>query len=143
MENLSVKKIGKQSYLLLEDITVNSLGYEIKLLKGFDFDAASIPKIFWSIIGSPFTGNYTTPAAIHDGLYAGEILDRKVCDDIFLDLMKQYKVSYLIRYAMYWAVRLGGGKVWKEHSQEEVQEYKKYCEIMSVNATDINFEVGN
>ena len=143
MEELSVKKVGKQTYILLEDIVVESLGYQIKLLKGFDFDAASIPQIFWSIIGSPFTGNYTTPAAIHDGLYAGEILDRKVCDDIFLDLMKQYKVSYLRRYTMYLAVRLAGGKVWKEHSQEEVQEYKKYCEIMSVNATDINFEVGN
>lgn len=42
MEELSVKKIGKQSYLLLEDITVNSLGYQIKLLKGFDFDAAVV-----------------------------------------------------------------------------------------------------
>ena len=103
------------------------MGYQIKLLKGFDFDAASIPKVFWSIIGSPFTGNYTTPAAIHDGLYAGEILDRKVCDDIFLDLMKQYKVSYVRRYTMYWAVRLGGGKVWKEHTEKEVLKYKGYC----------------
>ena len=127
MEELSVKKVGEQTYILLEDITVNSLDYQIKLLKGFDFDAASIPQIFWSIIGSPFTGNYTTPAAIHDGLYAGEILDRKVCDDIFLDLMKQYKVSYLRRYAMYWAVRLGGGKVWKEHTEKEVLKYKGYC----------------
>ena len=131
MEELSVKKVGKQTYILLEDITVNSLGYQIKLLKGFDFDAASIPKIFWSIIGSPFTGNYTTPAAIHDGLYAGEILDRKVCDDIFLDLMKQYKVSYVRRYAMYWAVRLGGGKVWKEHTKEEVLKYTKYVDIVT------------
>ena len=129
MEELSVKKVGKQTYILLEDIIVNSLGYQIKLLKGFDFDAASIPKMFWSIIGSPFTGNYTTPAAIHDGLYAGEILDRKICDGIFLDLMKQYKVGYLKRYVMYLAVRLGGGKVWKEHNQEEVQEYKKYVDV--------------
>ena len=129
MEELSVKKVGEQTYILLEDIIVKSLGYEIKLLKGFDFDAASIPKIFWSIIGSPFTGSYTTPAAIHDGLYAGEILERKVCDVIFLYLMKQYKVSYLRRFAMFWAVRLGGGKVWKEHNQEEVQEYKKYVDV--------------
>lgn len=134
MENLSVKKIGKQSYLLLEDITVNSLGYQIKLLKGFDFDAASIPQIFWSIIGSPFTGNYTTPAAIHDGLYAGEILDRKVCDDIFLDLMKQYKVSYVKRYAMYWAVRLGGSKVWKEHTKEEVLKYKEFIYVEKIDS---------
>ena len=134
MEDLSVKKIGKQSYLLLEDITVNSLGYQIKLLKGFDFDAASIPRILWSIIGSPFTGNYTTPAAIHDGLYAGEILDRKVCDDIFLDLMKQYKVSYLRRYTMYWAVRLGGGKVWKEHSKEVVEKYREFIDVEKIDS---------
>ena len=134
MEELSVKKIGKQSYLLLEDIIVNSLGYQIKLLKLFDFDAASIPQIFWSIIGSPFTGNYTTPAAIHDGLYAGEILDRKVCDDIFLDLMKQYKVSYVKRYIMYWAVRLGGGKVWKEHNQEEVLKYKEFIDVEKIDS---------
>ena len=127
MEELSVKKVGEQAYVLLDDLEVESLGYRIKVLKGFDFDAASIPKVFWSIIGSPFTGNYTTPAAIHDGLYAGEILDRKVCDDIFLDLMKQYKVSYARRYTMYWAVRLGGGKVWKEHTEKEVLKYKGYC----------------
>ena len=127
MEELSVKKVGEQVYILLEDLEVESLGFRIKVLKGFDFDAASIPKMFWSIIGSPFTGNYTTPAAIHDGLYAGEILDRKVCDDIFLDLMKQYKVSYVRRYTMYWAVRLGGGKVWKEHTEKEVLKYNGYC----------------
>lgn len=134
MEELSVKKIGKQSYLLLEDITANSLGYQIKLLKGFDFDAASIPQVFWSIIGSPFTGNYTTPAAIHDGLYAGEILDRKVCDDMFLDLMKQYKVSYVRRYSMYWAVRLGGGKVWRGHTKEEVEKYKEFVNVEKINS---------
>ena len=127
MEELSVKKVGEQTYILLEDVIVKSLGYQIKLLKWFDFDSASIPKVFWSIIGSPFTGSYTTPATIHDGLYAGEILDRKVCDDIFLDLMKQYKVSYVRRYTMYWAVRLGGGKVWKEHTEKEVLKYKGYC----------------
>jgi hypothetical protein len=43
--------------------------------------------------------------------------------------MKQYKVSYIRRYAMYWAVRLGGGKVWKEHTKEQVQEYKKYVDV--------------
>ena len=133
MEELSVKKVGEQTYILLDDLEVESLWYRIKVLKGFDFDAASIPKMFWSIIGSPFTGSYTTPATVHDALYAGEVLDRKVCDGIFLDLMKQYKVGYLKRYVMYLAVRLGGNRVWKEHDREEVQEYKKYCEILEIN----------
>ena len=44
--------------------------------------------------------------------------------------MKQYKVSYVRRYAMYWAVRLGGGKVWKDHTKEEVLKYKDYCQVV-------------
>ena len=47
--------------------------------------------------------------------------------------MKQYKVGYLKRYVMYLAVRFGGSKVWKEHNQDEVQEYKKYCEIQEID----------
>jgi hypothetical protein len=43
--------------------------------------------------------------------------------------MKQYGVSYIRRYAMYWAVRLGGGKVWKEHTKKEVLKYKDYCKV--------------
>ena len=129
---MKVEKIDNQRFILLEKETAFSLGYRITINKGFDFDGASIPKIFWSIIGSPFTGNYTTPATIHDGLYAGEVLDRKVCDDIFLDLMKQYKVNYLRRYTMYLAVRLCGCKVWKEHTKEEVLKYKDYCKVVNI-----------
>lgn len=130
---MKVEKIDDQRFILLEKVTAFSLGYRITINKGFDFDGASIPKPLWSIIGSPFTGNYVSAALFHDGLYAGEVLDRKVCDDIFLDLMKQYKVSYTIRYAMYWAVRLGGGKVWKEHTKEEVLKYKDYCKVVIIN----------
>ena len=72
MEELSVKKVGEQTYILLEDITVKSLGYEIKLLRGFDFDAASIPKVFWSIIGSPFTGNYILHLQLYMMVYMRE-----------------------------------------------------------------------
>lgn len=131
---MKVEKIDDQRFILLEKVTAFSLGYRITINKGFDFDGASIPKPLWSIIGSPFTGNYTTPAAIHDGLYAGEVLDGKVCDDIFLDLMKQYKVSYVKRYAMYWAVRLCGGKVWKEHTKEEVLKYKEFLDVEKINS---------
>ena len=127
---MKVEKIDDQRFILLEKVTAFSLCYRITINKGFDFDGASIPKPLWSIIGSPFTGNYVMAALFHDGLYAGEVLDRKVCDDIFLDLMKQYKVSYVKRYAMYLAVRLGGGKVWKEHTEKEVLKYKNYCKVV-------------
>ena len=127
--SLKVDIIEEDVFILLEDVTVEVLGYRIKVKKGFDFDGASIPKALWSVYGNPLSGNFRIAALVHDVLYAGEVLDRKVCDDIFLDLMKQYKVSYLRRYTMYWAVRLGGGKVWKEHTKDEVLKYKYYCKV--------------
>jgi hypothetical protein len=34
--------------------------------KGLVTDGASIPRALWSIVGSPFTGNYRRAAVIHD-----------------------------------------------------------------------------
>lgn len=139
MKTLKVEKIDSQTYILLEDVRVSIEGYQITIKKGFDFDSASIPRIFWSIIGSPFTGNYTIPALVHDGLYASEALDRKECDNIFLELMKHFKVSYLKRYSMYWAVRLGGSNVWSKHSKDEVNKYKGYCDVKKLIYSDYDF----
>ena len=127
--SLDIRKMGEDTYELLSDIIVESLGYKITVKKGFDFDGASIPKAFWSIIGSPFTGNYTIPATIHDGLYASEILDRDICDNIFLDLMKQYNVGYVKRYTMYWAVRSAGWNVWRKHDKDEIEKYKGFINV--------------
>ena len=44
--------------------------------------------------------------------------------------MKEDGVGYFKRYSMYLAVRLGGGKVWKEHTKEEVLKYKDYCQVV-------------
>lgn len=129
---LKVEKIASQTYILLEDISVEANGYHITVRQGFDFDAASIPQIFWSLIGSPFTGNYTIGALTHDSLYASRALKRKECDDIFLDLMKQDKVNYFQRYAIYLAVRAGGGFVWNKHKEDEIIKYKEFCNVKKV-----------
>jgi len=137
---LKVEKIASQTYILLEDISVDSLGYHITVKQGFDYDSASIPQIFWSLIGSPFTGNYTVPALIHDALYASERLEIKLCDNIFLDLMKQYKVGYFKRYAIYYAVRVGGGFIWDKHLEDEIIKYKGFCDVKKIinNNNDFN-----
>lgn len=53
MSNLKVEIIEEDVFILLEDVTVGSLGYRITVKAGFDFDGASIPKWLWSIYGSP------------------------------------------------------------------------------------------
>ena len=128
---MKVEKIDDQRFILLEKETAFSLGYRITIDKGFDFDGASISKPLWSIIGSPFTGNYVRAALFHDGLYAGEVLDRKVCDDIFLDLMKEDGVGYFKRYSMYLAVRAFGYRAY-DSNQEDIAIYKEIVNITTI-----------
>lgn len=80
----------------------------IKIKAGFVYDGASIPRLFWSLIGSPFTGTHTKAAFIHDALYAGEIYDRKICDWMFLQILQEHSCSWIKRNLLWLAVRIFG-----------------------------------
>jgi hypothetical protein len=127
--SIKVENIGKRSWKTLEDIVVSSLGYRITVKKGLETDFASIPQIFWSIIGAPTTGLYLKPSIVHDALYMSEAVERSEADAIFLDLMKQQGVSWLKRNIMYSAVRVGGMFVWNSHKPDTVLENKQYIRI--------------
>ena len=126
--NLKVNIIKNDVFILLEDVVVESLGYKITVKKGFDFDGASIPRWLWSIYGSPLNGNYVVASLIHDGLYASQKVSKSVSDKIFLDVMKQSKVGYIKRTSMYLAVKMFGGKDWKEASEYK-DEYTNYVNV--------------
>lgn len=115
--------------ILLDDFIAETLKYKFKIKKGFVFDGASIPKLFWNVIGSPFTGKYKEAALVHDALYASEYFKRKECDDIFLDLMERADVGYFKRYTMYWAVRIGGDMVWSKHRYDDVKKAKEFINV--------------
>jgi len=84
----------------------------IKVPEGFITDFASIPRIFWSIIGGPW-GKYGYAAIVHDKIYWSKECSRKRADFIFLDAMKTLGVKRYRRNLMYWAVRIGARWVWK------------------------------
>ena len=128
MHELKVNIIDENVFILLEDVVVESLGYNITVKKGFDFDGASIPKWLWSIYGSPLSGNYVVASLIHDGLYASQKVSKGISDKIFLDTMKQSNVGYIKRTSMYLAVKMFGGKDWKE-ANEYKNEYTNYVEV--------------
>lgn len=130
--DLVIKKVGDQTYDLVEPLVWNDNISIIQVNPKFDFDAISIPKIFWSIIDSPFTGKAVKPATLHDALYASEYFERHICDLYFLHAMESEGVGYFKRYAMYNAVRLFGGQVWKEHNKEEVNAYRKFITYLSL-----------
>ena len=83
----------------------------IKVPKGFITDGASIPKIFWSIIGGPW-GKYGYAAVVHDYLYYKHIYTRRRSDQIFLEAMEVLGVSKWKRNTMYVAVRMFSWLFW-------------------------------
>jgi hypothetical protein len=110
-DELIVKFCSNHKWQLEQDFKIHLPFHpslkEINIKKGFITDFASIPKLFWSIL-SP-TGKYAIASLIHDYLYSQTTnLKRKECDRIFLKLMKIYGVSLIIRYLIYFFVRLFG-----------------------------------
>ncbi len=128
MKTLELEIVNENLFILSKDKTVESLGYSVTVKKGFDFDGASIPKWLWSLYGSPLNGNYVVASLIHDGLYASQKVTKCVSDKIFLDVMKQSNVEYIKRTSMYLAVKIFGGKDWKEASKYK-DEYINYVDV--------------
>lgn len=79
----------------------------------FVTDFASVPRIFWSLF-QPW-GRYGKAAVVHDYLYACGRNSRKFADEMFLKAMKLLGVTKWRRSIMYWAVRLGGWRAWRQY----------------------------
>lgn len=90
--------------------------------KGFRFDLASIPRLFWRVT-APFELSIEAPLA-HDYLYRFQgrytditgirrKLSRKDTDDLFLQIMTDEGVGWFRRNAAYRAVRMFAGGHWK------------------------------
>ena len=126
--NLKVEKVGDQVYILLEDLVYECDRFTITVKKGFDFDAISIPKVFWTLVDSPFTGRAVRGATVHDALYASQVLPKNVCDEVFLAAMKDDGVSYIKRNAMYMAVKVGGKGAYED--TEDIEKYKSLIEVI-------------
>lgn len=97
-------------------------GYNYWTYPGDQTDGASIPRIFWRLIGSPFTGKYRWAAFLHDRGYRhkgnmrtdqvfgrpAKAATRKEVDDMFLEAMGVSGEGLIHRTIIYYAVRLFG-----------------------------------
>jgi hypothetical protein len=98
----------------------NADGRSMRLLEPFEYvatdgrrwpvpkdavvDGASIPQVFWSLIGSPFSGLYRAPSVVHD--YFCEVRTRRSADvhRTFYDAMLSAGVEARRAWLMYQAV---------------------------------------
>ena len=100
---LDIKVIGEQAYEVDSPLVYERENQIIQVNKGFDFDGASVPQMLWGLGLSPMTGGYQRAACLHDALYASELFDRELCDDIFLEAMNSDGVPRFKMLAMYYA----------------------------------------
>jgi hypothetical protein len=118
---MKVEFIGERSIKLLEDVTYK----EIVTPEGFEFDGASIPRYLWTFVGSPYVGHYRRASCLHDWMYMTRLYDRKKCDRLFNDIMKEDGVSDLKRYIMYYSVRLFGDSHYCKLDKDTVNKLRE------------------
>jgi len=96
-------------------------GIEVRIPELFIFDGASIPRLFWTTTGSPFSPQYMGPALIHDYLYTtakehyGSPVTREKADKIFEYALGLNNVSDYQKFKMYRSLRILGWIAWNKH----------------------------
>ena len=119
----AIKGIGPYLFKTLAELSYTTKkGVTHTVPVDFVTDGASIPRIFWSFIGSPFTGFYRRPSLIHDELYATQKFKRIYADRVFLEGMEDEGVSFWKRRLIYLAVRLRGWVPWNKHKRKRRKE---------------------
>lgn len=107
-------------FQLAEDFRYVSSYGTITVPKDFITDGASIPKMFWSILG-PF-GDYFEAAVIHDFLYSPSNVKfpRNMSDIIFKEGMYNVGVPWYRREIIFRAVQLFGSSNYKGNPAETI-----------------------
>ena len=108
-------------------------GETITVPRGFQTDFASVPPIFRFV--APRWGKYGKAAILHDYCYWEQQYKRRRADEIFREAMGVSGVALWRKLVMYWAVRLFGGRSWRENQKLREQGYNRVLEL-PVKAAD-------
>ena len=86
---------------------------------GSSWDGATIPRLFWRIIGRPLSQEFRWASFWHDRLCERSYRwsDRRAADAVLLALLDREGVAYWRRTAMWLAVRLYAWTVWSWRRQ--------------------------
>ena len=104
---------------------------KISVPVGFVTDFASIPREFWSLLRPD--GNYAYAAVIHDFLYWNQLTSRENSDMIFRLAMGDFKIPKIEADSIYAAVRLAGGKAWKENAELKKRGERRILKTFPTN----------
>lgn len=112
-----VYDFDQKEWVLNEAFIIKDDDIILLIPAGFTFDLASIPRIFWSIIG-PMDLSIEAPLA-HDYLYETRCLSRAKADYLFRELMIKEGVRKSRAWIAWAAVRLFGRFAWNKNRPDE------------------------
>lgn len=97
--------------VLLEDVAyVDDEGRTWQAHKGDKVNGASIPRMFWRIVGGPMSGKYRYASVIHDVFCVTKSMPHKDVHQMFDEAMQASGVPEWKRKAMARAVKMFGPK---------------------------------
>lgn len=105
--------IKKYPFVLRQSVEVNlydkvkERGYGFKINKGYCYDGASIPRMFWRLIGAPTDNKFLIAALVHDYLCENHHLilnDREFSTEVFNALLEESEVNKFKRFLMKYSV---------------------------------------
>jgi len=85
---------------------------------GAVIDGASIPRLLWAFIGSPFNGHYRRASVIHDVYCQTKSRPHKQVHRMFYDAIRADGVGKIKAKTMYWALKIGAPK-WKTTEKDK------------------------
>ncbi|MDT0603482.1 DUF1353 domain-containing protein [Thalassotalea castellviae] len=100
----------REMELLQQTSFTDDNGHEWIAPKGAIVDGASIPRLFWFLVGSPFVGKYRRASVIHDVYCKTKSIAHKQVHKMFYNAMRCDGVGRIKAKTMYLAVKLGGPK---------------------------------
>lgn len=113
MTNLEKANIKKYPFMNRKDLSVqlndyfNEKTYSFTIPKGYKWDGASIPRVFWRLIGSKTSPEFLIPSMIHDVLCENHKYvdnDRYFADRVFEKLLYISGVPAFNRWIMFHSV---------------------------------------
>lgn len=109
----TIKDIDKKPFINLKELYVelndieNSIVYDFTIPDGYCWDGASIPRLFWRLIGSKEDNRFLISSLIHDVLCENKDYvdyDRYFADKVFERLLYIAKVPAFSRWLMFHCV---------------------------------------
>jgi hypothetical protein len=114
------------------EVGTEGSGDVIDVAIGFQTDFATIPRPFWILL--PKWGRYGNATVIHDWLYWTQTRPRAAADRILREAMGVLGVGALVKYAMYWGVRLFGWLAWWRNGADRAAGFNRVLSDVRLKA---------